>query len=314
MELDLTHGYEVLAITGITGKSGRVFAHYISKNADKIREMFPGGIKLLLHKERETDKEILKEFNPEIVYGDLDDMQFLSEVFAGVDTIVHIAGIHWSREIATAAGQNYIRRMIMVHTTGIYSKYKAAGEEYRNIDEYVYQTCKGKGIVLTILRPTMIYGTLSDGNVAKFIRMVDTFPFMPVVNNAEYELQPVHYKDLGKAYYDVLISEEITGGHDYILSGGEEILLKDMFKEMGAYLAKRMRFVSVPFPIAYGGAWAVYLLSIKKIDFREKVQRLCEPRVYPHEEASRDFGYAPRTFRNGIADEVAEYQKRKRRK
>ena len=314
MELDLTHGYEVLAITGITGKSGRVFAHYISKNADKIREMFPGGIKLLLHKERETDKEILKEFNPEIVYGDLDDMQFLSEVFAGVDTIVHIAGIHWSREIATAAGQNYIRRMVMVHTTGIYSKYKAAGEEYRNIDEYVYQTCKSKGIILTILRPTMIYGTLSDGNVAKFIRMVDRFPIMPVVNNAEYELQPVHYKDLGKAYYDVLVAEEITGGHDYILSGGEEILLKDMFKEMGAYLAKRMRFFSVPFPIAYGGAWIVYLISVKKIDFREKVQRLCEPRVYPHEEASRDFGYNPRTFRNGIAGEVAEYQKWKNKK
>lgn len=312
MELEGLHGYEVLAITGITGKSGRVFAHYLEKNADKIKEMFPGGIKLLLHKERESDKEILKEFNPERVYGELEDTQFLSEVLAGVDTIVHIAGIHWSREIVTAAGQNYIRRMIMVHTTGIYSKYKAAGEEYRNIDEYVYQTCKGKGIILTILRPTMIYGTLSDGNVAKFIRMVDTFPIMPVVNNAEYELQPVHYKDLGKAYYDVLISEEITGGHDYILSGGEEILLKDMFKEMGAYLAKRMRFFSVPFPIAYGGAWLVYLISIKKIDFREKVQRLCEPRVYPHEEASRDFGYNPRTFRNGIADEVAEYQKRKK--
>lgn len=303
--------YEVLAITGITGKSGQAFAFQLSQNADKVKKMFPGGIKLLLHTKREKDSQILSEFNPEIVYGDLEDGRFLSDSLAGVDTIVHIAGIHWSRELVTAAGNAYVRRMIMVHTTGIYSKYKEAGEEYRNIDEYVYMMCRGKNIVLTILRPTMIYGTISDGNVAKFIKMVDKLPIMPVVNHAEYELQPVHYADLGKAYYDVLMSEEITGGHDYILSGGEEIMLKDMFIEMGAYLSKRMRFVSVPFPIAYCGAWFVYLVSLKKIDMREKVQRLCEPRVYPHEEATRDFGYNPRTFRSAIGEEVAQYIKHK---
>ena len=299
----------VLAITGITGKSGRAFAYNLSQNADKIKEMFPGGIRLLLHKERPNDKEILSEFDVELRYGELDDSRFLDESLLGVDTMIHIAGIHWSREVATAAAGNFIRRMIMVHTTGIYSKYKEAGEEYRNIDEFVYMMCKSKNIILTILRPTMIYGTISDKNVASFIKMVDKFPIMPVVNNAEYELQPVHFMDLGKAYYDVLVSEEITGGHDYILSGGEEITLRDMLSEMGAYLAKRMRFFSVPFPIAYGGAWFVYLVSICKIDFREKVQRLCEPRVYPHEEATRDFGYCPRTFRSAIADEVAEYIK-----
>lgn len=299
--------YEVLAITGITGKSGRAFAHYISANEQIIRSMFPGGIKLLLHTKRPSDEEILAQFNPEIVYGDLDDAYFLGKHLAGVDTLVHIAGIHWSRSVVTAAASVFVRRMIMVHTTGIYSKYKEAGEEYRNIDEYVYQMCKGKGIVLSILRPTMIYGTITDKNVAQFIKMVDKFPIMPVVNNAEYELAPVHFEDLGKAYYDVLVNEKITGGHDYILSGGEEITLRDMLTEMGAYLSKKMRFVSVPFWIAYSGAWFIYLISIKKIDMREKVQRLCEPRVYPHEEASRDFGYCPRTFRSCIGEEVAEY-------
>lgn len=303
--------YEVLAITGVTGKSGRVFAQFLSDNSDAVKEMFPGGILLLLHKKGEHDEEILSEFKTERVYGDLNDTEFLNDKLAGVDTIVHIAGIHWSRELTTVAANLYVRRMIMVHTTGIYSKYKEAGEEYRNIDEYVYQMCRSKNIVLSILRPTMIYGTITDKNVATFIKMVDKLPVMPVVNNANYALQPVHYKDLGKAYYDVLMNEEITGGHDYVLSGGEEITLRDMLTEMGAYLSKRMRFISVPFPIAFAGAWVVYLLTIKKIDLREKVQRLCEPRVYPHEEATRDFGYAPRTFRSGIGDEVTEYMRKR---
>ena len=298
---------EILAVTGITGKSGQAFAGEIIKHGDVIRQMFPGGIRLLLHNERERDKDILPGFEVERMYGDLEDEQFLSEALLGVDTIVHIAGIHWSRQLATAAAANFVRRLIAVHTTGIYSRYKEAGEEYRNIDDFVYMMCRSKNIILTILRPTMIYGSLNDRNVASFIRMVDKFPVMPVVNNAMYELQPVHYKDLGRAYYDVLVNEKITGGHDYILSGGEEIMLRDMLCEMGAYLSKRMRFFNVPFPIAYAGAWILYGLSIGKVDLREKVQRLCEPRVYPHEEASRDFGYAPRTFRSAIGDEVQQY-------
>lgn len=306
--------YEILAVTGITGKSGRAFAHYLEKHQDVIRQMFPGGIRLLLHKEREKDREILACFETERMYGDLDDELFLKEALVGVDTIVHIAGIHWSRPLVTAAAGNFIRRLITVHTTGIYSKYKEAGEEYRNIDDYVYMMCRSKNIILTILRPTMIYGTISDRNVASFIRMVDTLPVMPVVNNAMYELQPVHFKDLGKAYYDVLVNEKITGGHDYILSGGEEIMLRDMLIEMGAYLSKKMRFLSVPFPVAYGMAWLLYLVTGTKKDFREKVQRLCEPRVYPHEEATRDFGYAPRTFRSAIGDEVREYLSAKGKK
>ena len=305
---------EILAVTGITGKSGQAFAHYLEKHRDKISSMFPGGIRLLLHKERERDADILTCFDTERMYGDLEDELFLSEALLGVDTIVHIAGIHWSRQLTTAAAGNFVRRMIVVHTTGIYSKYKEAGEEYRNIDDFVYMMCKSKNIILTILRPTMIYGTINYRNVASFIRMVDKLPFMPVVNNAEYELQPVHFADLGRAYYDVLVNEKITGGHDYILSGGEEITLRDMLVEMGAYLSKKMRFVSFPFWFAYSGAWLLYLVSIGKIDYREKVQRLCEPRVYPHEEATRDFGYSPRTFRSAIGEEVREYMEAKSRK
>lgn len=44
---------------------------------------------------------------------------------------------------------------------------------------------------------------------------------------------------------------------------------------------------------------------------REKVQRLCEPRVYDHDDATRDFGYNPRMFRIGIVDEVKEYLQNK---
>lgn len=294
-----------LAVTGITGKSGSVFAEYLKENEETIRTMFPEGIRLLTHKREGT---VFDFINLEIMSGNLEDTPYITEALMGVDTLVHIAGIHWSREVADAAAAAGIRRLICVHTTGIYSKYKEAGEEYRQIDAYVNKICKESNIGLTILRPTMIYGNTSDQNVIKFIKMVDKLPLMPTVNGARYDLQPVNYKDLGRAYFDVLMNEKITSGKDYVLSGEKPIQLRDMFVLMGKNLGKKVRFVSVPFFLAYPGAVLMYYLTFKKKDFREKVQRLCEPRAYDHEMATNDFGYNPMSFEEGIYEEVREYK------
>lgn len=298
----------MLAITGITGKSGSVFAEEICRNEERIKDMFPKGIRLLLHSQKETVFDRMSHsLNIETVVGDLEDAAFLGTALAGVDTIVHIAGIHWSKEVISAAALNNVRRAIFVHTTGIYSKYKEAGEGYRRIDDFVYKICNDENISLSILRPTMIYGSSADKNVIKFIKMVDKFPIMPTVNGARYELQPVHFADIGKAYMDILLDEENTSGKDYILSGKEPILLRDMFSKIGEYMDKKVRFISCPYFIAYPGALLIYYLSLRKIDMREKVQRLCEPRVYSHDEATRDFGYNPRDFAEGVAEEVKMY-------
>lgn len=242
--------------------------------------------------------------------GELNDIEFLKKAFENVDTVLHIAGIGLSRYIVDAVVKCHVRRLICVHTTGIYSKYKAAGEEYRKIDAYVEQQCRENNIGLTILRPTMIYGNTSDNNVVQFIKMVDRLPLMPVVSGAKYDLQPVHYLDLSEAYFQVLMNEN-TFNKNYTLSGGEPISLREMLLQIGNCLGKKVHFVSCPFPVAYAGAWFIYVITLKKKDYREKVQRLCETRVYPHDEAKRDFGYAPRTFGVGIVYEVEEYKARR---
>ncbi len=301
-----------LAMTGVTGqKSGGAFARELRENAAAVEALFPDGLRALVRPT--SDTAALERTLPgvELCRGDFTDLSFLTQSLCGVDTLVHIAGIHSSRALARAAADVGVRRLILVHTTGIYSKYKAAGEEYRRTDEFVYEMCRQSGIVLTILRPTMIYGNLSDHNVITFVRMVDRLPVMPVVSGARFALQPVHYLDLAHAYCQVLLHEAETADQDFNLSGAEPILLRDMLTQIGQCLGKPVHFFSVPFPIAYAGAVCLYALSGKRMDYREKVQRLCEPRVFSHEAASSAFGYAPRTFAEGVAPEVREYQRAK---
>ncbi len=302
---------KILVLTGATGKkSGGVLIENIGKNLDKVQDMFPDGIRAIVRKTSDTTDLDRLIPNVQKFIGGMTDSYLLKDAFKDADTVVHVAGIHFSCEIVEAAVSCNVRRLILVHTTGIYSKYKAAGEEYREIDSFVYKTCKEHNIVLTILRPTMIYGNIMDNNVVTFIKMVDRLPLMPVVNEAKYELQPVHYKDLGDAYYAVLMNEEATANKDFNLSGGEPILLRDMLLEIGKNFGKKVKFINCPFGIAYLGAWFVYVLTLRKKDYREKVQRLCEPRTFSHEDATTAFGYSPRTFNSGITDEVKQYKEK----
>lgn len=296
-----------LAITGITGKSGQFFWQEIKKQESLIRQLYGDGINLISRDLNKLEEFKLAEITVTGFSGDLTDEQQNKDFCTGCDTLVHIAGIHWSLPLVKAAVECGIKRMILVHTTGIYSKYKAAGEEYRNIDSEIYEIAKKNNIALTILRPTMIYGDIKDNNVVVFIKMVDKLRIIPTVNGAHYELQPVHCADLGKAYFDVLISPEKCNNKDFVLSGGKPIELKEMFNEIAKNLGVKRSFVSCPFFIAYTGAWIMYILTFGKKDYREKVQRLVEPRVYSHDDAKQIFGYNPRTFQEGIVSEVKQY-------
>ncbi len=302
---------KILAIAGAAGKkSGGAFIDVLCENKQEILSCFDAGIRAIVRPSANTQNLENRPIPIEILKGDCGSKEFVETALTNVDTLINIAGIGISSILVDAAIVCGVRRIILVHTTGIYSKHKEAGENYINIDSYVEQRCKDNNIQLTILRPTMIYGNISDNNVVQFIKMVDKFPLMPVVNHAKYSLQPVHYMDLSEAYFRVLMNKN-TANHNYILSGGEPILLRDMLSEIGKCLGKKTHFINCPFFIAYAGAWLLYFLTLKNKDYREKVQRLCEPRAYSYNEAARDFGYAPRTFQVGIVDEVNEYLSKK---
>ena len=302
---------KLIFMTGVTGHSGRYAIERLVERKDEL-----AGLRFCALVRGASDVTRIQSSGLpiELLYGDIRDDAVLEKGMRGVDTVLHIVGILDSPRVMRAAAAAGVRRVILVHTTGIYSRYKSASSEYLAIDREVTALAEQHKILLTILRPTMIYGDIDDQNVITFIRMMDRLPVMPTVGGARFALQPVHRRDLGYAYADVLLAEAATGGKNYDLSGKEPITLREMLTEIAAQLGKRRaRFFSVPYWVAISGAWCVYLLTLRRVDYREKVQRLVEPRAYPHEEATRDFGYAPVGFAEGVAGEIAAYLQRKGR-
>lgn len=312
-----------VAVTGASGKSGQYFLKRILREKEYVKKY---KFFLICRKQGKDSKNVEgyqfiqrvleeKELQVELVEIDLKNKEELKAFFKEnhIDMLLHIASVKLSPCVVPAALRGGVNNFILVHTTGIYSKYKAAGEEYRQIEARIQKLVeeyrsRGRDIEMTILRPTMIYGDLQDKNVSVFIKMVDKLRIFPTVNGARYDLQPVWCKDLGDAYYDVMMNWEVTQNKEYILSGKEPIQLRTMFEVMAKQLGVKNVFLSCPYQIAYVGACVIYFLTFKKIDYREKVQRLVEPRAYSHEKATRDFGYDPVSFEVGVREEIRMYK------
>ena len=194
----------MLLVTGITGHTGRYFLQELIKNK------YDEPIRCIVRETSDTSMLDNSGLNIEKVYGDLNDKEFIRKALNGVDDIMHIYNIHHSPMIVEAAIENNVKRAILVHTTGIYSNFKYASQGYKDVEKKVSEltsksNCPTK---VTILRPTMIYGDLCDSNMSKFIKMIDKFRIMPVINGGRSLIQPVNARDLGKAFYTVLIAPE----------------------------------------------------------------------------------------------------------
>ncbi|WP_088104324.1 NAD-dependent epimerase/dehydratase family protein [Halalkalibacter urbisdiaboli] len=295
----------MLLITGITGHTGRYFLQEL------INNKYEGAIRCIVRDTSDTSLLDDSGLNIEKVVGDIRDKQFLDECMKGIDTIVHIVNIRHTIPIIKAAINNNVQRAICVHTTGIYSKFKIASEEYKIIEAELYKLLEAVDIKVTILRPTMIYGDLCDHNMSRFIKMVDRFRLFPVINHGKGLIQPVNARDLGKAYYNVLMLPVEKARSEYNLSGEKPITMLEAFKLINESLGKNRTFISFPLNFGVFLARCLKTGTLGKVDYVEKVQRMSEDRCFSHEEAKEDFRYSPEPFDIGIAREVEEYLKRK---
>lgn len=292
----------MLLVTGITGHSGSYFLRELVANG------FEGRLRCVVRETSDTSLLDASGLNVEKVVGDLSDQSLMDQAMVGVDSVVHIGSIRYSTTVMKAAVKSNVPRVILVHTTGIYSKYKSASEEYKTIEQAISEIVdrsKPK-IGLIYLKPTMIYGYANDRNMIKFIKMVDKLRFLPVIDHGRSLIQPVHGRDLGRAYYQVLDKSNLMNG-DYILSGEKPVSILEMFKLISENLGRKTTFISVPHGLGVFMARCLKVAMLGKIDYVERVQRMAEDRSFSHEVAAADFNFAPMPFAEGLRVEVEEY-------
>ena len=297
MENVLQYKDDGLLVTGASGHSARYFFENLSA------ENYNKEIKCLVRKGSKV--EHLKRYNLklkfiEVDYNDVDD---LKKSMKGSKTVLHTANITLSTNVIKAGAEVGIDWFICVHTTGRYSKFKSANAEYIEIEDRLINEHSN----LTILRPTLIYGSSSDRNFWRLIKFINAYRFFPVFGSGKNLMQPVNADDLGSAYLKVLKNKSSCYGKQYNLSGRDQISYISILREIATGLDKKVFFVHLPMWSSLMGAYAGKIIMRSRFPITvEQVLRMKEDKIFSYENAKHDFGYAPMKFKHGILREVNE--------
>ena len=227
----------------------------------------------------------------------------IKKALEGAQTVLHIVSILYSTKIVELGPRD--AWYILVHTTGRYSKFKSAASHYIKIEEDLISRFSH----LTILRPTMIYGSHRDRNMWKLIAFLDRYRFFPVFGNGKNLMQPVTARDLAKTYLKVFQNKEKTFNQQYNLAGKNAVTYGQILGQVSQNLGKKITFIHLPLSLSIVLAFIYNFLFGKRAHITvEQVMRMGEDKDFSNSKANAHFAYDPVSFEEGIKREVDEYK------
>ena len=249
--------------------------------------------------------ERVEELGATAVAGDLDDPASLDAAFTSseAEALVNLASLGFGHApvIVAASEEAGLRRAIFVSTTGIFTSLAPSSKAVRLAAE---EAIRSSGLDWTIVRPTMIYGTPADRNLARLLRLLRRSPILLLPGGGNRLQQPVHVDDLACAIVAAVERPRSTG-NAYDVAGPEPLTLRQLVSEAGAAVGCSPRLVPVPLGPAVAAA-RLYERAARRPRLKaEQLQRLGEDKAFDISAARRDLGFEPRPFEAGIAREAA---------
>ncbi len=249
------------------------------------------------------------EFTPWSRYRiDFSNVQEMEKALRSVDQVLHLAGqmngrvedlkesnALLTKRLVEASKKVGVRRIIFVSSAAAHLRKGPYGQSKWEAEEIL----KSSGIGYLIFRPALIYGPGDSKNVATMEKLVKHFPVLPLLGGGRFLIQPVYVDDVVSCLMAALQSAVVN--QSYYLAGPSQISLKEMLETIAASWGKRVQLIPVPLkPVQIlARAWSEIFprtrLPVKQI------LELDQHSAFEIDAARKDFGFAPRTFKEGIA-------------
>lgn len=283
-----------ILVTGATGFLGR----------EVVRQAISRHDGVIVFVRRSSNLAELPSAGISVRYGDLNDRESLAQALRGVDVLLNLAslGKGHAPNIVGAAQDAGVPRAVFISTTAIFTTLDPSSKAERIRAE---DLIRASGLDYTILRPTMIYGTGRDRNMARLVRFVQRSPVIPIVGHGQCLQQPVHVTDVARASLDVLDSPS-TSRKEYNIPGARPVTYEEVIRTVAFYMGKRPLILRLPItPAIKLLEWAT-AAGLRFPVSAEQVRRLNEDKAFDYSDARRDFGYRPLDFAEGVKLELRD--------
>ncbi|MBI3637881.1 MAG: NAD-dependent epimerase/dehydratase family protein [Candidatus Rokubacteria bacterium] len=284
----------------VTGAAGFLGRRYVEIAAGR-RPATP--FRLLQHRRPLTDLPP----NAVVATGDLEDRTSLATALAGVDTIVHFAGVthadaaaaylrvnrDGTAALVAAARAVGIRRFVLISSRaahaacGDYGASKLAGEE----------VVTSGGVPWVVLRLAEVYGAGATEGLNALIGVVRRFPVVP------YPAGPIRFAPL---FLDDAVDaiDASTGaaaalGRTYTIAGPDTYGFSDLIAAIARGLGRRR--VALPIPLGMLEATVRVASAFGHPLARgDQIARMTCAKDVDIEPARRDLGFVPASLDEGL--------------
>jgi len=244
-----------------------------------------------------------------VVEADVLDRAALERAFEGCTAVVHLAAVTssvgcpkdsfrvnvaGSHSVASAARAAGVQKFIYIAS-------QAANEgTYATTKRKAEAAIKAARINPIVLRPSLVYGPGNRGLFARIVKFVRLLPIVPLIGDGRYPMRPIHVDDVAAAIIGAI--EHGAAGASYGLSGGNEILFRDLLVAIGEAIGRRVRFVPVPRGPAFVASvvatrlWKGFPVS------PDMIRGLTNPVVLDPGAAERVLGFRARPLEEGLRD------------
>jgi len=282
-------------LTGATGFTG----------SHLLEQLLAAGIRprCLVRPASAAAADELRARGADVALGDIADPASLVEALRGVETLLNTASIGFGHGpgLVEAAERAGVRRAIFISTTAIFTTLEAKTKSVREAAE---ARIRGSALAWTIIRPTMIYGTPRDRNMIRLVRYLQRWPVIPVIGDGKHLQQPVYVGDVARAVILALNSDN-TIGRAYNIAGREPLTFNQVIDTVARLLGRRVYKLHLPVAPIVAPLRLLERTGLRFPIKAEQILRLNENKAFDYGEAARDFGYAPVSFEEGIAREIA---------
>lgn len=282
----------MILITGATGNTGSFVAERLagSFGASAITAFVRG----------DSDADALDALGVHVHRCDLGDPDSYLEVVQPGDIFVGISNLRHSDQMLPHLVAAGISRAHCITTTAVFSGFHSYSQLYREIEDRL----RSAAVPVSLLRPSMIYGNERDHNMHRLIAVMRRSPIYPVFGDGASLMQPVFVEDLAGGIA-AAVERGVAG--EYNLAGPTALSYEAILREINAALGRHVRLVHLSHGVAAG--MVKILERVPGFPIRhEQVMRLAEDKAFDISAATRDLDYRPRSFADGIRQEIARLQ------
>ena len=305
---------EVL-VTGGTGFTGSSLVMRLVELGHNVKTVdYKEGIRI----------EQLKDAGVKVIIGSITDKNLLLKEMENVDFVFHIAAafreldvpdehyynvnVNGTRNVFEAAEKNNIKKVIYCSTQGVHGHISnppgnenspIKPEDYYQQTKYEGELVAGefikKGMKVTIIRPTAIYGPGDPERFYMIFKRVKTGSF-PMFGNGKTYYHPVYIENLTDAFI-LSMDLEKGNGQTYIIGDEEYFTIKEIVKRVGKALNKDVKIKFYPIlPLVISGHVVEKIckpFGIAPPIFPRRVDWFRQVRAFNIDKAKSELGYRP---------------------